>query len=168
MFERQRGDRRLPVLIARQNIDGTEIEFSNMLVEDSNNEQVSLSVLSCPATCRDLFLGGKLTRRRLSWLFPPRSCRTSTRCVTFIHCYSRNSWASRRRITTLAQPRSRLGDYRRSRIRSVLCEVSAAAGLLGFALESRGRAMNLAGMAHFFCSSRLCITLKSVRCDSSL
>lgn len=41
LFETQRGGRRLPVLIARQNIDGTEIEFSNMLVEDSNNEQVS-------------------------------------------------------------------------------------------------------------------------------
>ncbi|KAK4048375.1 COPII coat Sec23p-Sfb3p heterodimer component [Microbotryomycetes sp. JL221] len=40
-FEMQRGGKHLPVLIARQNIDGTEIEFSNMLVEDSNNEQLS-------------------------------------------------------------------------------------------------------------------------------
>ena len=39
-FEERTG-RSLPVLIARQNIDGTEIEFSNMLIEDSNNEQVS-------------------------------------------------------------------------------------------------------------------------------
>ncbi|KAK4053375.1 COPII coat Sec23p-Sfb3p heterodimer component [Microbotryomycetes sp. JL201] len=41
-FEMQRGGKHLPVLIARQNIDGTEIEFSNMLVEDSNNEQSEL------------------------------------------------------------------------------------------------------------------------------
>ena len=40
LFEQQREGRHLPVLIARQYIDGTEIEFSNMLVEDSNNEQV--------------------------------------------------------------------------------------------------------------------------------
>jgi len=40
-FEERTG-RQLPVLIARQNIDGTEIEFSNMLIEDSNNEQVSM------------------------------------------------------------------------------------------------------------------------------
>ncbi|GAA6061825.1 hypothetical protein JCM10212_001131 [Sporobolomyces blumeae] len=39
-FEERTG-RCLPVLIARQNIDGTEIEFSNMLIEDSNNEQFS-------------------------------------------------------------------------------------------------------------------------------
>ncbi|GAA5993798.1 hypothetical protein JCM5350_007675 [Sporobolomyces pararoseus] len=39
-FEERTG-RSLPVLIARQNIDGTEIEFSNMLIEDSNNEQFS-------------------------------------------------------------------------------------------------------------------------------
>lgn len=39
-FEERTG-RQLPVLIARQNIDGTEIEFSNMLIEDSNNEQFS-------------------------------------------------------------------------------------------------------------------------------
>lgn len=36
VFERQRGGRRLPVLIARQNIDGTEVEFNNMLIEDLN------------------------------------------------------------------------------------------------------------------------------------
>ncbi|GAA5940129.1 uncharacterized protein JCM15063_001715 [Sporobolomyces koalae] len=39
-FEERTG-RSMPVLIARQNIDGTEIEFSNMLIEDSNNEQFS-------------------------------------------------------------------------------------------------------------------------------
>ena len=47
LFETQRGGRRLPVLIARQNIDGTEIEFSNMLVEDANNEQFSYIDFLC-------------------------------------------------------------------------------------------------------------------------
>ena len=41
----QRGGKKLPVLIARQNIDGTEVEFSNMLVEDAN-KSVPLPSLS--------------------------------------------------------------------------------------------------------------------------
>ncbi|GAA5990972.1 hypothetical protein JCM10908_000105 [Rhodotorula pacifica] len=40
-FESRAGTGCTPVLLARQNIDGTEFEFSNMLVEDSNNEQLS-------------------------------------------------------------------------------------------------------------------------------
>lgn len=41
-FETQRGGRRnLPILIARQNVDGSELEFANMLVEDQNNDAMS-------------------------------------------------------------------------------------------------------------------------------
>ncbi|KDE04517.1 hypothetical protein MVLG_05083 [Microbotryum lychnidis-dioicae p1A1 Lamole] len=47
LFETQAGGKVFSVLIARQNIDGTEIEFSNMLVEDSNNEQLSYSESLC-------------------------------------------------------------------------------------------------------------------------
>lgn len=31
----------LPVIVARQNLDGTEIEFANMLFEDANNDAYS-------------------------------------------------------------------------------------------------------------------------------
>jgi len=59
MFESQRGGRTLPVLIARQNVDGTEIEFSNMLVEDTNNEQFSYvdSLCSVHAAIQSELLG---------------------------------------------------------------------------------------------------------------
>ncbi|GAA5991303.1 hypothetical protein JCM11641_002817 [Rhodosporidiobolus odoratus] len=40
-FESRSGTGNIPVLIARQNIDGSEIEFSNALCEDSNNDQLS-------------------------------------------------------------------------------------------------------------------------------
>lgn len=40
-WEQRRGGRRLPLYIARQNIDGIEVEFSNMLVEDANNDALS-------------------------------------------------------------------------------------------------------------------------------
>lgn len=36
-IEQQRGIH-LPVLMARRGLDGTEIEFSNLLVEDANND----------------------------------------------------------------------------------------------------------------------------------
>ena len=42
----QRGGKKLPVLIARQNIDGTEVEFSNMLVEDANKSVFFFSSFS--------------------------------------------------------------------------------------------------------------------------
>lgn len=40
-YEKRRSGRRLPLYIARQNIDGIEIEFSNMLIEDANNDNLS-------------------------------------------------------------------------------------------------------------------------------
>ncbi|KAH8926212.1 hypothetical protein BT69DRAFT_1311849 [Atractiella rhizophila] len=40
-FEKQRGGRHLPILISRQGVDGTEVEFSNMLIEDQNNDTMS-------------------------------------------------------------------------------------------------------------------------------
>lgn len=40
-YESQRGGRNLPVHIARQNTDGSELEFANMLVEDQNNDAMS-------------------------------------------------------------------------------------------------------------------------------
>jgi protein transport protein SEC24 len=40
-FARQRCKPALPVLIARQNLDGTEVELANSLVEDQNNDAMS-------------------------------------------------------------------------------------------------------------------------------
>lgn len=40
-WERSRGGRKIPVIIARQNKDGTEIEFSNLLTEDAVNDAMS-------------------------------------------------------------------------------------------------------------------------------
>lgn len=41
IYEERRSGRRLPLYIARQNVDGIEVEFSNMLIEDANNDNLS-------------------------------------------------------------------------------------------------------------------------------
>ena len=41
IYEDRRSGRKLPLYLARQNIDGIEVEFSNMLVEDANNDNLS-------------------------------------------------------------------------------------------------------------------------------
>lgn len=41
IWEDHRSGRRLPLYVARQNMDGIEVEFSNMLVEDANNDNLS-------------------------------------------------------------------------------------------------------------------------------
>jgi len=46
-FESLKAGRKMPVLIARQNMDGTEIEFSNMLVEDQNNDNLTYIDFLC-------------------------------------------------------------------------------------------------------------------------
>ena len=50
----------LPIIIVRQNMDGMELEFANMLVEDSNND--ALSYTDC-ATFSLLCRGSSLTER---------------------------------------------------------------------------------------------------------
>lgn len=47
LLQSQRGGRTLPVLIARQNVDATEVEAANMLVEDANNSQFSYIDFLC-------------------------------------------------------------------------------------------------------------------------
>ncbi|KAG8921373.1 COPII coat Sec23p-Sfb3p heterodimer component [Tulasnella sp. 417] len=47
--ETQRGGRVAPFLVARQNMDGSELEFGNMLVEDENNDMMSY------VDCKHLF-----------------------------------------------------------------------------------------------------------------
>jgi protein transport protein SEC24 len=54
--------RSLPLHIVRQNMDGAEIEFSNLLVEDTNNDAMSYidcKLVTLKATMRYLTSGGR-------------------------------------------------------------------------------------------------------------
>ncbi|KAG9014795.1 COPII coat Sec23p-Sfb3p heterodimer component [Tulasnella sp. 427] len=62
--ETHRGGRIVPFLIARQNTDGTELEFGNMLVEDENNDMMSYVDFLCHLHRQ---ISEKLTAAQQSW-----------------------------------------------------------------------------------------------------
>ncbi len=53
----------MPFVLARQNVDGSELEFGNMLIEDANND--AMSYVDCESnltyTDRLVFVGPHLT-----------------------------------------------------------------------------------------------------------
>jgi len=64
-----RRGREVPFLVARQNMDGTELEFSNLLFEDENNDGMSYTDFLCEIhnQIRAGLKGGKGAWKSTSW-----------------------------------------------------------------------------------------------------